>query len=146
MEAIDVIWFAIHGEFKNLVIDGESSLNCAEAQTRLKDKGILVKAKAPGQHARMVERRHAILRHAMHVAEEQLIDEGIRVTFKQLLAHCTFAGNELISYGGATPYNARFGRQPALLLDLHSFPDNEIPDVRREFGKWPCNESSKKQL
>ena len=91
LEAIDVIWIAIHGDFENLVIDGESSLNCAEAKTRLKDKGILVKAKAPSQHARMVERRHAILRHAMHVTEEQLIDEGIRVTFKQLLAHCTFA-------------------------------------------------------
>ena len=83
------------------------------------------KGESPAPACKNVERRHSILRHAMHVAEEQLIDEGIRVTFKQLLAHCTFAGNALISYGGATPYNARFGRQPALLPDLHRFPDND---------------------
>ncbi len=63
------------------------------------------------------------LRHALHCAEEQLEREGITVTFKQLLAQAIFAGSALISHNGATPFNARMGRQPVMLPDLHVPPD-----------------------
>ena len=68
-----------------------------------------VRPRAPDQHARMVERRGAVLRHAMHCIQEQLQREGLQVTMQDLLAEAVFAGNSLISYNGATPYNARFG-------------------------------------
>ena len=87
--------------------------------------GITLKPRALHQHARIVERRQAILRQAMHTAEEQLKGEGITVTVKQLLAQCTFAGNALVTYYGATPFNARFGRQPSMLPDLHVIPDDQ---------------------
>ena len=125
IEAVDTTWAQTHGPFKFLVIDGECGLNSAEAKSTLKSQGIEVRPRAPQQHVRTIDRRTRILRNSMHTAEEQLVNEGIKVTFKQLLAHSTFAGNALISYGGATPYNARFGRQPAMLPDLHTFPETE---------------------
>jgi hypothetical protein len=54
----------------------------------------------------------------MHTIEEQLESEGIQVTFKQLLAEAIFAGNCLVNYGGASPYQARTGRTPAMMPDL----------------------------
>ena len=85
------------GSFKNLVVDGQTALNTKAAEEKLKAMGIKLKPRAPHQHARTVERRQAILRQAMHTAEEQLKNEGITVTVKQLLAQCTFAGNALIT-------------------------------------------------
>ena len=38
-----------------LIIDGETAINCDEAKTRLKSKGIDVRIRAPGQHARNIE-------------------------------------------------------------------------------------------
>ena len=125
LEAIDVIWITVLGAFKNLVIDGETSLNTKHAEDRLKAMGITLKPRAPHQHARIVERRQAILRQAMHAADEQLKNEGVPTTVKQVLAWCTHAGNALITYDGATPFNARFGRQPAMLPDLHIIPDDK---------------------
>ena len=102
-------------------MDGERGLTiAAEAQDFFRTQGIQVRPRAPGQHARYIERRGAILRHAMHCIEEQLEREGIVATFPELLAQAVFAGNALISYNGATPYNARFGTQPAVLPDIHA--------------------------
>jgi hypothetical protein len=85
-EAIDVCWLQIWGPFKLLVVDGEAGLAAGDALQYLKRKGIEVKPRAPRQHAQIVERRGAMLRHAMHLIEEQLAKEGIPITFKQLLA------------------------------------------------------------
>ena len=82
-----------------------------------------MKTKAPGQHAQVVERRGAILRHSMHCVEEQLTKEGVTITFKQLLAESVFSGNALITHNGASPYNARMGTQPAMLPELAALPD-----------------------
>ena len=122
-DAVDTTWVAIFGPFKFLVIDGEKGIMSKDGVEYLRRKGITVRPRAPGQHARTVERRGAILRHAMHTAEEQLCREGIPITFKQLLAEATFAGNALVHYNGATPYHCRFGTQPAMLPDLTAPPD-----------------------
>ena len=79
-----------------------------------------LRTRAPGQHVRILERRGAILRHSMHTGKEQLKKEGITVTFTMLLAEHTFAGNALTMHNGATPYNARMGRQPKMLPDILS--------------------------
>ena len=44
-------------------------------------------------------------------------------TFPSLLAEALFAGNALVHVGGSTPYQAVYGRQPAML------PPLEIPDM-----------------
>ena len=63
------------------------------------------------------------MRHAMHCIEEQLIRDEVPVTIDQLLAEAVFAGSALITYNSASPYNARFGQQPAMLPDIHALPD-----------------------
>ena len=107
-DAISRCWISLFGPFKYLIIDGESGLNKQEAKTFLAHHGAQLRTRAPGQHARILERRGAILRHSMHTGEEQLKKEGITVTFTMLLAEHTFAGNALTMHNGATPYNARF--------------------------------------
>ena len=122
-DAIATSWVSIYGPFKYLVVDGERGLIIEEAQQYLKHHGITMKTKAPGQHAQVVERRGAILRHSMHCVEEQLTKEGVTITFKQLLAESVFSGNALITHNGASPYNARMGTQPAMLPELAALPD-----------------------
>ena len=121
--AIDLTWVTVFGPFLYLVIDGEKGLITKESEDYLKSRGITYRPRAPGQHARMIERRGAVLRHSLHCMEEQLARENVQVEFAQLLAEVTFAGNALISHNGATPFNARFGRQPAMLPDLHVIPE-----------------------
>ena len=87
--------------------------------------GITVRTRAPEQHARIIERRGALLRHAMHCSEEQLQKEGMTATSPQILSECIFAGHSLISHGGVTPYDSRFGPQPRMLPDIHAPPDGE---------------------
>jgi hypothetical protein len=120
--AIDLIWVRIFGSFQ-LVVDGEKGLITDESKDYLKARGITYRPRNPGQHARMIERRGAVLRHALHCMEAQLAREGVQVEFAQLFAECTFAGNALISHNGPTPYTARFGRQPSMLPDLQMIPE-----------------------
>ena len=123
-EAISVSWIAIFGPFQHLVVDGEMGIQSEETVRFLKRHGIEVRARAPGQHAQMAELRGAILRHCLHCTEEQLVREGITVTFRQLLAECVFANNALVSHDGATPYHARFGTTPSMLPDPWQVPDD----------------------
>ena len=99
----------------------------ADTKEFLARKGISVRTRAPGQHARMIERRGAITRHAMHCIEEQLASESITVSFKTLLSEAIFAGNSLANYGGASPYQARMGHQPAMLPDMTT-PPSDLTD------------------
>ena len=130
-DAIDTTWYQIWGPFKHLVIDGESGVNSNEGKAFLKRKGIQLDTRAVGQHARMIERRGAILRHAMHCIEEQLETEGIQSTIKQIVAEAVFAGNCLVNHGGASPYQARTGRTPAMLPDVTNLSDDKSPGAGR---------------
>ena len=71
VQAVMTAWYSIYGPFNTLVIDGELGINGKEGTDRLKSLGIGIHTRAPGQHARMIERRGAILRHAMHTSETQ---------------------------------------------------------------------------
>ena len=122
--AIQRCWLQTFGPFKYFIVDGESGLMSSEAKPFFERNGITVRPRAPQQHARMIERRGAVLRHSMHTAEEQMAREGLPITMTALLAECVFAGNALTSYAGVTPYNARFGKQPSILPDLLALPDD----------------------
>ena len=122
--AIQRCWLQTLGPFKYLIVDGESGLSSPLAKPFFDRQGITVRTRAPAQHARMIERRGAVLRHSMHTAEEQMAREGLPVTMPALLAECVFAGNALTNVGGVTPYNARFGKQPRILPDLLALPDD----------------------
>ena len=122
-ENINTCWIGIHGPMQQLIADGETGLWSDAIAQRIKRQGIEMKLRAPQQHARYIERRGAILRATLHVMEEQLEREGLVYTFPALLAEAIFAGNALVHVGGSTPYQAVYGRQPAML------PPLEIPDM-----------------
>ncbi|CAE7940212.1 unnamed protein product [Symbiodinium sp. KB8] len=126
-EALQTAWIGIHGPMECLVSDGESGLWKEEIAGRLKRQGVTLKPRAPQQHARFIERRGAVLRVTMHVMQEQLDREGLVYTFPSLLAEAIFAGNALTHVGGSTPYQAVYGRQPAMLpaLDAPDHQDHE---------------------
>ena len=120
LEAISRCWIQVFGPFKILIVDGEAGLASAEAKEYFARQGIEVRTRAPQQHARIIERRGAILRHAMHCIEEQLRRDEVTCTFDELLAEATFAGNALVTYNGASPFNARFGSQPNMLPEVQA--------------------------
>ena len=118
LSALNRIWIAIHGPMQHLIIDGESALTSDRVQARLRRNGINVEVRAPGQHARFVERRGAILRTTLHCLDSQLIREGINANMEDVLAEAVFAGNALVHVGGVTPYQCVYGRSPAMLPPL----------------------------
>jgi hypothetical protein len=118
-EALVTSWVGTHGPMKQLCVDGESGV-CASAwfKDELKARQIELKPRAPGQHARYIERRTALLRKQLHAMEDQLIREGVKVPMKTLLAEAICAGNCLTYVGGVTPYQVVYGRQPSFLPPL----------------------------
>ena len=70
---------------------------------------------AKEQHASIVERHHAILRRQLRVLDEQATTEGLRASFETLLGEAVFAKNALFSLGGASPFEAVFGRTSPIL-------------------------------
>ncbi|CAE7335666.1 RNR1 [Symbiodinium sp. CCMP2592] len=126
-EALFTMWIAIHGPMTNLISDGEGGLWRSDIAERLKRQGINMKLRAPQQHARYIERRGAVLRATLHVMHEQLERESVQCSFPTVLAEAVFAGNALTHVGGSTPYQAVYGRQPAMLppLDAPDLPSIE---------------------
>ena len=54
----------------------------------------------------------------LHKTEDQCKREGISLSFRSLLAECFYMGNALTYIGGSSPYQAVYGRTPAMLPDL----------------------------
>jgi hypothetical protein len=102
---------------QELYSDCETALAEGEwLKSKLKARGIELKIRAPGQHARYIERRGALLRETMHLVEAQLERECVKCDMSVLLAEAVCAGNCLTFVAGVTPYHLVDGRQPA-------FPD-----------------------
>ena len=61
VDALNDLWVRTHGPMKRLHVDGESVITSIEGNVYLTSRGIDFKPRAPGQHARFIERRGAIL-------------------------------------------------------------------------------------
>ena len=135
LDAYITSWVQRNGAFKVLHMDGETGMNNETAIAELKRLGTQFKVRAPGQHTRTSDKRIAILRHVMHLIEEDLTRYGIEITFKRLFGEGLFVCNAFTFYNGASPYNAHTGRQPACLPDLENIdfdPNGENTDGQRE--------------
>ena len=135
LDAYATSWVQRHGPLEVLYMDGESGLNNEEAKAELKRLGTELRIRAPGQHANLIEARNGVLRHVMHLIEEDLKRFGADISFKRLLGEGIFVCNAFTFYNGVSPYNAYTGRQPACLPDLDNidFPvDGEQTDGERE--------------
>ncbi len=93
-------------------------------------QGVSLKYKAPHQKAWIEERHNEMLRHSLHTTESQLIKEERRVGLEHSLAAVTFAHNALTVINGATPYQALFGRQPAMLPAIEGGWNANLADER----------------
>ena len=135
INAIDEMWCSHHGPMTELIIDGERALAIGwESGIYFHNKSIKVIIRAPGQHARIVERRQALLRDSLHKIDTNL--EKLKITdipIQHRLSESTFAGNALVAINGCTPYNAVYGRVPALLPSLNSpsMDDGSMPGLTR---------------
>ena len=120
LDAYHTSWVAHHGPFKILYSDGEGGLTTATAIAHLKRLGTELSIRAPDQHARLAEVRQSMLRHTMHMIEQDLLRHGDEIPFKRLYAEALFVVNAFSFYNGVSPYNALTGRQPAFLPDLEN--------------------------
>ena len=131
IKALHSTWISIHGPMKELIMDGESGVAAsALAGSFLSRLGIKYIPRAPQQHARIVERRGALLRDVIHRIDAQLKIEGLLdIPFEYRLAEAVFAGNALVTVNNTTPYNAVYGRVPSLLPNMNQTNGNgELTD------------------
>ena len=124
-----------HGPFQILYSDRGKGLDNVKSHAELKRLGTELRVRAPGQHARTAEVRQAMLRHVMHMIEEDLKRHSHSIPLQRLYAEALFVVNAFTFYNGVSPYNAHTGRQPACLPDVESldFPKSGEPaDIGRE--------------
>jgi len=138
VRAIDS-WITLYGPMKELIVDGERGITTAEETTSyLKRKGVKLVIRAPQQHARVIERRGALLRDSIHRTDEQLKIEGIaNIPFSERLSECTLAGNCLLSINNASPYQALYGRMPNILpgIEILNSDGDIVPLTNRQVGR-----------
>ena len=135
LNAYTTSWVQRNGAFESLYCDGEMGFNNEKAISELSRLGTELRVRASGQHARLVEARNSMLRHIMHMIEEDLRRHGHDIPFSRLLSESIFVVNAFSFYNGVTPYNCHTGRQPACLPQLANidFPSAGTPsDGSRE--------------
>ena len=72
IDKMRIIWIGIYDAPEFLYVDGEGGLTTHNVEALLKRSGCTLKVRARGQHPRHVDWRSALLRAAMHTAEQQL--------------------------------------------------------------------------
>ena len=135
LNAYTTSWYQRNGPFINLYSDGEGGLNNANAKAELGRLGTELRVRAPGQHANYIEARNAMMRHTMHLIEEDLKRYGITISFARLFGEGNFVCNAFTFHNGVSPINCHAGRQPPFLPDLENidFPkDGTNTDGERE--------------
>ena len=74
------------------------------------------------------------MRDVIHRIYSQLqLEEMADMPFRAVLAEATFAGNALSSVNGSSPYNAVYGRVPAILPSTDRSPDATGLGTREPF-------------
>ena len=128
LSALQTSWFKLYGPPRALVSDQEGGLTGPEAAAWLEAREVSLITRAKNQHADMVERHHEILRKQIHLLQSHTLNEGLRASFSAILSEATFAKNVLFNVGGASPYEAVYGRTPPLVsVSSHEAPD-EVDD------------------
>ncbi|MFM7983192.1 MAG: hypothetical protein ACKPKO_28115, partial [Candidatus Fonsibacter sp.] len=132
IDALDTIWVGIHGPMKELIMDGEAGLASSGYANMYYDRhDIQFVPRAKEQQVAHIDRRGALLRDTLHRVTTQCESEGLEIEFKQILSECVFCGNAMLSINGTTPYNAVYGRVPALLPDTSLPIDDAAPGTMR---------------
>ena len=120
LNAYAATWVQRNGPFKILYSDREKGVNNPNSIAELKRLGTELRVRPPGQHANLAEARQSMLRHVMHMIEEELKRQGTPIPFSRLYAEAIFVVNAFSLYNGVSPYNADTGLQPACQPDLEN--------------------------
>ncbi|CAE7261221.1 pol [Symbiodinium sp. KB8] len=138
VEGVMSHWVGMFGPPNRITSDQEGAFQSPEAAALLESRGIKLHLLAKEQHASIVERHHAILRRQLHVLEEQSTAEGLRISFDAILGEAVYAKNALFAVGGASPFEAVFGRTPPLLgvvdAEIGDSPDDRDSDRVRQIA------------
>ena len=135
IDGLHTAWFKVFGNTTLLISDQEGGLAIEYVGQHLECIGVSLKLRARDQHASMIERHNELLRRQVHLCDSQATTEGLRVSFEQVLSEALYAKNILLTYGGHSPYEALFGRTPALLNVL----DEEILGESEQFPQLGCD-------
>ena len=92
-----------------------------------------------GHASSIDERRQSFMRPAMHTVEEQPILMSDPMTIETL--PCTFAGNLVMMYSGASHCNALLGQQPAVLCYSNGTLDTDEAYI--EYLGWQLKKAMK---
>ena len=106
---------------RELIMDGETAVAEGFSSGLLLARlGIKLVVRAPGQHARHIERRGALTRDCIHRIDSQLDEEGLTgIPMKYRLAEAVFCGNALTTVNNMSPYNVVYGRVPHVLPNIN---------------------------
>jgi len=119
---IEYMWTRPYGPPALIESDQEYGLVSEEAKLFLQRAGTELKDRGVNAHTRMLESHHGVLRTMFLRLVSQAAEEGITVTEDHLITLALTAKNALFTVGGATPTQAVFGRQPAILPSIDTSP------------------------
>eukprot|EP00971_Amphidinium_carterae_P328596 6460551-Amphidinium_carterae.4 len=97
-------WIMIHGAPRTLVVDSETAMSSQYTAEWAEFQNIQLHVKPPHAEAWVIERHNGLLRAALHRAESQVIDEGRKVSFEDVLAMTVYMKNAMTTYGDHSPY------------------------------------------
>eukprot|EP00971_Amphidinium_carterae_P096853 1917235-Amphidinium_carterae.1 len=125
-------WIMIHGAPQSLVVDSETAMSSQYTAEWAEFQNIQLHVKPPHAEAWIIERHNGLLRAALHKAESQVIDEGRKISFEDVLAMTIYMKNAMTTYGDHSPYEAVFGRRAHILPPLTSAePGSEGQEQQR---------------
>ena len=84
-----------------------------------------------------------MLRHVMHLIEEELKRHNSTIPSKRLYGEALCIVSAFTFYNGVSPYNAHTGRQPPFLPDLENIDSQGKVSSQTDFGN---SESEKQEL
>jgi hypothetical protein len=121
-------WLRIFGPITTVLSDQEGALYSEQGAVWSETVGTSLRPKPKGSHAALVERHHQVLRDLMHKLLTESRSKGLVVEFTDCLSEAVFAKNIFTNVGGFSPFQAVFGRFPAMLADLENAGISSISD------------------
>ena len=121
-------WLRTFGPITTIISDQEGAVYSEEGAIWAEKKSIQLRPKPKGAHAAIVERHHQMIRELMHRLLHQARAENLAIDFSDALSEAVFAKNIFLNVGGFSPFQALFGRFPAVLSDLEAAGISSIAD------------------
>ena len=121
-------WIRHYGPPGKVIADGEGGIMALDSW--FQTQKITLRPRAPGQHAQLAERHREVLRQQLHKLEDQAAEEGLAVSFEDILTEALIAKNTLTVVDGYSPFQAVHGRTLEILdLSVERLPANRLREL-----------------